>query len=278
MRNSFGPWAVVAVGLAWLVTTTTILADEPDKDLLKRWSEQLRQSLDWYQLASGRDPKEPMKPEIVLRWANPVRSQKGETALVLWIDSGRPEALTSVYPWSGHLNYECVSLARGDGLIAKDGGRLAWAPRAPGVAFLAVPEAATPAKSTAARLAQMKGIAELFKVAILNTRDGKPNREELRLLPRPIYRYDLAAARVAHPDLVDGAAFALVQGTDPEAVLLVEAVRQGASEAWQYAFGRATSWPVEAKLGSSLVWSVPSQQVWNDPKLPAVLLGRRLAD
>ncbi len=278
MRNIFGRRAAVAVGLLSLVALAQARPDEPDQDQLKRWSEQLHKSLDWYQVSSGRNPKAPMKPEIVLRWANPVRQQKGETALVFWLDAGRPEALASVYPWYGFLNYECVSLARDPGMVAREEERPVWAPRAPGVAFRAVPEAAAPAKTTAGRLAQMKGIAELFKVAILNSRDGKPNREELRLLPKPIYRYDLAAARVAHPDLVDGAAFALVQGTDPEAVLLVEAVRQGGREAWQYAFGRATSWPVEAKLGPSVVWSVPSQQVWNDPNQPGIVVGRPLVE
>ena len=44
--------------------------------------------------------------------------------------------------------------------------------------------------------------------------------------------------RTAHPALIDGAVFAFVQGTDPEAVLLIEAVRRDDRTVWQYAFGR----------------------------------------
>ena len=71
--------------------------------------------------------------------------------------------------------------------------------------------------------------------------------------------------------------FAFVQGTDPEAVLMVEAVRKGDRTSWQYAFARATGYSVQAKLGPSVVWTTPNQ-AWNDPKQPAIALGRRLAD
>ncbi len=276
MRDLFTRRAAVAAGLAVLAAPGLARSDEPDKDLLKRWSEQLKRSLEWYRVEAGRNPGVALKPEIVLRWANPVRQQKGETALVVWFDAGRPEALASAYPWTTRLQYECVSLARDRGLMAKEEGRAFWIPKAPGVTFRQLPGVAAPARAAAARLGQMKAMAETFRLAILNTVDGKPNREELRLLPKPIHRYDLEGSRGAHPDLVDGAMFAFVQGTDPEAVLMVEAVRQGDREVWQYAFGRATGWRVEARLGPAIVWTADDQPSWDDPSLAGIVMGRQL--
>jgi hypothetical protein len=47
----------------------------------------------------------------------------------------------------------------------------------------------------------------------------------------------------------------------------MEAVRRGDKSTWQYAFGRATTYQVEACLGSSFVWTTatrndPSQALW----------------
>ena len=101
-------------------------------------------------------------------------------------------------------------------------------------------------------------------------------REELRLLPKPIYRYELDAAKAAHPELVDGAVFAFVQGTDPEAVLLIEAIRRGDGIGWQYAFGRATSYFVEVRVGSSVVWNASTYR--SELKSPVRTLGRPLVE
>jgi hypothetical protein len=284
MRNVLGLRAMVAFGLVMAAAAAMVPAwaddptDDAEKERLKRWAQQLRESVDWYRVFSGRDPKEPMKPEIVMRWANPTRLQKGETALVMWADAGRPEALASVYPWNGNLTYECVSLARDKGLIATEDGRSVWAPTAPGITFRELPDAPAPAKTATARLTQMREIAEPFKVTMISRKSGVEDREEMRLLPKPIYRYDLAAAKLAHPELIDGAVFAFVQGTDPEAVLMIEAVKKGDKTVWQYGFGRATGWTVEARLGSMLIWTAPDISTWNNPTSPGRVLGRRLVN
>jgi hypothetical protein len=120
-------------------------------------------------------------------------------------------------------------------------------------------------------------LSERFKAALIGLNSDGSGREELRLLPKPIYRYELGQAKSAHPDLIDGAAFAFAQGTDPEAVLLIEAVRRGDKPTWQYAFGRATGYNVEARLGPSVVWTAGGVN-WNDPSQPVQSLGRPLVD
>jgi hypothetical protein len=50
--------------------------------------------------------------------------------------------------------------------------------------------------------------------------------------------------------------FAFVQGTDPEAILLLQAVRQDGRPRWQCAFARATTGGLEARLDTRVVWAV----------------------
>jgi hypothetical protein len=246
-----------------------------DKEKLQRWDHQFQESLGWYQV-SARPNSGVMKPQPVLRWLNPTRGQKGEPTLILWADGGRPEALASVFPWGTNLVYECVSLARDEGLTAREGGSTVWSPNTAGVTFREIPAAPAPAATATTRLNQMKALAERFKGAIVTANGDRESREELRLLPKPIYRYELDTAKAAHPDLIDGALFAFVQGTDPEVVLMIEAVRKADRTIWQYAFGRATGYAVEARLGSSVVWSASTYT--NDVSSPFRALGRPLVD
>ena len=219
-----------------------------------------------------------MKPQPVLRWTNATRGQEGEPTLILWTDAGRPRALASIYPWNGFLIYECASLTREPGLTARENARVIWSPAVAGITPRNVPDAPAPAGNEAARLVQMKVIAERFRVTMTGIRADLSDREEMRLLPKPIYRYQIAEAKAAHPDLVDGAVFAFVQGTDPEAVLLVEAIRWGDRVAWQYALAHATSSGLEAKLNSSIVWTAPRATDWNNPKRPEIGVGRPLVE
>ena len=53
--------------------------------------------------------------------------------------------------------------------------------------------------------------------------------------------------------------FAFVMGTDPEVVLLLEAVEREGNLVWQYGIARATAYAVEASLGDEVVWTVEAQ-------------------
>ena len=282
MRAILSVKPLLAFGLVAVYSIVSTRADDVpaviDKEKMKRWDRQFEESLGWYKLSVASKSSEPLKPQSVMRWTNATRGQKGEPTLVIWTNAGRPEALSSVYPWQTSLIYECASLAREKGLTATEDGRTIWSPARPGAVYQDVPAAPAPAETTAGRLRQAKAIAERFKVILVETKAGKEEREEMRLLPRPIHRYGPAEAKGAHPDLIDGVMFAFVQGTDPEAVMIVEAVRQGDRSAWQYAFGRATSSAVEAKLGTSVVWSVPYMWDSQDPKETAISFGRPLVD
>jgi hypothetical protein len=70
--------------------------------------------------------------------------------------------------------------------------------------------------------------------------------------------------------------FAFAKGTDPEVVLLLEAVERQGKVAWQYAFAPATAWAVEASLGDRVVWSVSPLAVSGDPTSPQIQIRRPL--
>ncbi len=282
MRTGQGVRLLFAFGIVAIDSVVVARAQDPaataKTERQKRLDQQFQESLGWYLVSAGPGSQTPMKPESVLRWTNAPRGQEGEPTLILWADAGRPVALASVYPWQGHLVYDCVSLAREVGLTAREDGRTVWSPTVGGVTFRDFSDIPPPGTNARARLTQMKSLAERFKVTMFGLKADESDREEMRLLPKPIYRYKLDDGKTVHPDLIDGAIFAFVQGTDPEAVLLIEAIRHGDRTDWQYAFARATAAGLEARLGPSVVWTAPRTYGSNDPKLPRIVLGRPLVE
>jgi hypothetical protein len=221
----------------------------------KKLNDLIESSIDWYEILPEVSAKTGLRPQPVLRWRNVARGQEGEAMMVVWADRGRPEVFASIYPWDGYLHHEFGSLSRSARLVARDKGNVFWAPNVPGVEFKPVPEAPAPVETPAARLRQMRSIAERVKATMTGWKGDDSDREELRLLPRPLFRYDAKEAVKGIPRLLDGALFAFVMGTDPEVVMLVEAVGAENEAAWQYAFARATSGGLEAKFDNATVWT-----------------------
>jgi hypothetical protein len=164
----------------------------------------------------GADTQAKLREESLLRWSNPsVGEIHGN--VFLWTVNERPAAIGSLYKWftpHTHMSHEFHSLSESP-LAARYDDKEVWRTKKPGVSFVAVPEAPAPAATAAQRLLQMKRIARDF-TATKTERDG--SRQEMRLLPQPIYRYAAPAEEVQ-----DGGLFVLVQGTDPEVFLLLEA-------------------------------------------------------
>jgi hypothetical protein len=201
----------------WLILQGTGAAEPPGKDALpeepKKLNEVIEKSVNWYDVLPAADSTNPLPPQPVLRWRNVVRGQEGEAMMVVWAHNGRPVATASIYPWQGKMNHEFDSLSRGNQLIARDKDRVIWSPSTAGVEFKDVPASPKPAKMPAERVRQMKAIAERFKAKMTGWQADNSDQEELRLLPRPLFRYDLTNARDPEPSLLDGALFAYVLGT-----------------------------------------------------------------
>lgn len=271
-------WAVVAILLSAEALADDAAADDGLRERNKRLQALIEESVGWYELLPTADSRSPLRPQTVLRWINASRGQQGEDILVLWVHDGRPEAAATIFPQMGQLCHEFASLSRGSRLVAKAGEEVVWSPNAAGAEFRDVPNAPAPAESPTARRLQMKTLAERFKATMTGFNADGSDREELRLLPTPAYRYDLKAAQASYPDLQDGAVFAFVQGTDPEVLLLLEAVRQDDRLRWQYALARATAAGLEVRLGDEVVWTAERFTNNRLPTRPQITLRRAISE
>jgi hypothetical protein len=220
---------------------------------------QIDDSIDWFQLSTADPDATPLRPIAVLRWDNNQRgSELGLT--VLYIGHGRAEAVCCIYPWQGKLAHEFSSLSRGP-LEGRRDGQVVWSPDKPGVDFRTIPDAGAPADTVAARLRQLKTLAARFDAKLLGWKRDDSDRQALRQLPRPIYRYEQSTGNV-----LDGAVFAFVMGVDPEALLLIEAVSTRNESRWEYAFVRRTSGELEGRLDGNVVWTAERYPASRDPK------------
>jgi hypothetical protein len=212
------------------------------------------------------DAKDPAKPLVALRWANNARgSEDGMT--LLYVFEGRPLATACLYPWAGRLVHDFESISRGN-IVARRESQIVWQPKESGVKFAPIPDAPPPEATPKERLRQMKSLAEQFQSSMLGWKADSTDREELRLLPRPLYRYESKDAAI-----IDGAVFAFVMGTDPESLLLIEAVSKGGEPAWEFAFARRTSGELEGRHKDKIVWHADRYPPNNDPSKPHFSIG-----
>jgi hypothetical protein len=228
--------------------------------------EMIDAAVDSCQVYAGPDEQDPAKPLVVLRWANNARGSEDGTT-VLYTHQGRPVAAACLYPWEGKLIHDFEAIARHPAIARRD-GRVVWEPQKSGVVYADIPDAPAPESTRAGRLRQMKSLAEQFDTTLVGWKADNTDREELRLLPRPLYRYEADDPTEAKGAIVDGAVFAFVMGTDPETLLLIEAVDDGNTTKWQYAFARRTSGELEGRLDGRIVWTAPRYPVDADPRLP----------
>ncbi|MDZ4688953.1 MAG: hypothetical protein SH850_28080 [Planctomycetaceae bacterium] len=197
-----------------------------------------------------------LHPQPILRFSNPTVGQVfGD--VYLWTDRGRPAVVTSYYKFFSPdwgRNLEVSSLALG-GVIGRVDDVAFWTPRDPKVIFRPIDDADRPAASMAVRLVQMRRLAAGFKAHLSDTRNenaGVPR--QLRQLTQPVYRYPAAGADSAY---VDGAMFAFVEGTDPEVLLLLEAVTRGDAAHWQFGVVRTNGDALRVTWRDREVWSAP---------------------
>jgi hypothetical protein len=111
-----------------------------------------------------------------------------------------------------------------------------WTPQRYGLLNQRFSEASPPAESKPRRLTQMRDLARRFSATFYRAEPEEAT--PLRLLTTPIYRFAAEA-----DGIVDGALFSLANATDPDVLLLVEAVRDGADSPayWRYSVARMTS-------------------------------------
>ncbi len=203
----------------------------------------------------GRAEKTPAKlaAEPALRYADHFQQAVDAT---LWVygDKGRPVALQKIEcyrrPGFPKYLYALFSLCD-DPIEARWAGEREWSSTRPGVALLALPNGPKPADTQSNRLLQMKETIRRFAATKI---DMGNEREEMRLLPRHVYRY-----RDPDAGVQDGAIFGfVVNGTNPDFLMLIELRGPDLARAtWHYAPLRMTAGILNVRLDGKQVWSVP---------------------
>jgi hypothetical protein len=235
-----------------------LAADEPADTLTKKMLPVYVKEASEYVIAIETAPKKnlQLKKEAVFEWSNPVRSGLQQGVIFLWLRDGRPAALGSF--WSQpedrkvvgrKVYHEFHALDPEKLVVTRPAGALnGWTPEA-GLTRSPLPDPGTPAAAPAARLLQMRKLAQEFTGHSI---DEAKRRLDLRLLPSPLYRYPEAKAGA-----VDGAVFTLVStdGTDPEVLLLIEAKDEGGKLRWEYACGRFSDRNLYVQRKGKDVWA-----------------------
>ncbi len=243
--------------MGFLSLLLVLAADDPIEGLAKKMLPVYLKEVAAYSIAVENAPRRALelKQEPIFEWTNPVRSTLQHGVIFLWLHDGRPAAVGSIFSQKDpdlpgrRVMHEFHALDREKVLVSRPTGALnEWKPQA-GVGRKELPGAGVPAATAAARLAQMRRLAQEFAG---HETDGEGNRYELRLLPAPLYRYPSAGDGV-----IDGALFTLVstEGTDPEVWLLLEARKQGDQTRWEYACCRFSNRNLYVQHRGREVWS-----------------------
>ena len=266
---------IETTGIVLILTSAAMMALAPvslvaqeanstkDDEESARLHKVLDGSLKLYEVSSVQTTAPGITPKPVLRWINDERDSHSVGHVALWLDRGQPVIAMATYIWSNQYYVEFDLLSR-EPVTVKNQTAVIWQPQA-GLEFQPIPNSPAVETSAPARLRQIKLMSEQFNATMLGWRADNSDRTELRRLPRELYRYQPENSKV-----IDGAIFAFVQGTDPEALLMIEAVKTEKRSEWQYAFIRQTSGELEGRHSNRVVWKAaryPSRTVVTAPGL-----------
>jgi hypothetical protein len=191
-----------------------------------------------------------------LKWSQPVRGG-ADGAVFLWLDEGRPAVIGTFFIWpagddrqglSHELHVLTSEPVEGDWRQA-----VRWRPQLKPIVWQTIPGAPPPADSQAKRLIEARQLARRFAATSRNKED---QTWELRLQPRPFFQYEPRSGRT---DL-GGVLFSIVQGTDTEVVLWLEAQSVNGSPVWRYACARMSDLALRVTLNGKEVWTTDFAQ------------------
>jgi hypothetical protein len=220
-----------------------------------------------YEIFRNRNRREKLELQRnpVYVWTNPLRSGGQNGAVFVWTYKGRAEVVGSIfsYPVDGgrQMLHELHSLSS-EILVPVRAGPKSWEPKA-GFTLKPLPEAPPPADSARQRGFQLRALSRDFTAHSI---DREQTTWQLRLLPQPLYRYEST-----DPKVIDGALFTFVTsaGTDPEAMIVLEARQTDKGPQWQYAVARFSDLNVFVEHKKVEVWKSVrgGADIWdNDPQ------------
>lgn len=254
----------VSAGLVCCLTLGAVgaLAEPPDDETARQQRlELMTRKLDSFVLSTdgARDTALPRTPAPVLRYSNAVRGAYGDGAVFLWLSGPRPVAAASLWlREEREVGCEFTTLSDRP-LRCLRGQALVWAPHSGSLVNQPLPGALRAGESPETRLIQMRQTARRFSGQCYSR--AADQWEELRLLPQPIHRFGDEDAGT-----LDGALFVLVQGNDPEILVLLEVLQSSGGDPppWRYSLARVSSMQMKARLDGTEIWSV--EGYWSRPR------------
>ncbi len=254
---------IVMVVLLGLMARAGTAGDKAlESDLAQRFSKLAEAEAKNYKFAAAEKTDcFRLRPEPVLRWTNPV-SGSIRGAVFIWTHDKRPSAIASIYKYDEKtlLSTEIHSLSSQPFRARRDDGAT-WSPSEGGVVRHLIPDGPMPSESTAVRQRQMRAIARQFSAA---RHDPDESERNLRLMSRPLFRYAAPESGV-----IDGAIFAFVQGTNPDVILLIEAIQNNASPHWRYGLARMHRYKLDVSFDGKMARvfpEVPMSEILNTNK------------
>ncbi len=256
-----------------LLLLVSTLAAEDDAATFQAWLKFYAAAAAQYEIEAqdGDGDFHPLKlqPTPILQYTNPERGLQQHGASFVWTRNGQPLCIGSIWtvippedPQHRWISHELHSLATGplrsmhEPRMSKRGPVPQWETEQPGIVWTAVPDAPEPAATASLRLVQMRRIAEQY-TARLTSQVANERPGDLRLLPKPLYRYPADAEGA-----LDGGLFAFVQGTDPEVLLLLEAEKRSEGPRWRIAFARFTNATAAVQRDGQTVWECGKTELY----------------
>lgn len=227
----------------------------------------MKKSVKEYEFRLGPDFKSKLtvEAEPLLRFTNPVSGLQDGGFFVWKSESGRPMVGAQVFLTAEDLwLHEFQSLAPLP-FQATRNGKVAWEPKRAGIEVKRFPSAPQPADTPVKRLVQMRDMAGKFTAS--DNFEGRPQSDELRLLSKPLVRFGHEETNT-----LDGALFAHAHGTDPELMIILEALKTDEGYRWHYSLAPMTGYALKASLDEKPVWEVPWRKQPNDPREPFFIL------
>lgn len=256
-RNSLGCLPIVLATVAfWFVPcgTSSIFAQEeeqpdegPDGESLLKLA---KDHMDRFEMRRGRGDEEvELHPRPLLTYGDSARANKNGTLWAFGI-SGRPLAVLELYQGSeDDPRWVHAVTLTGEGIVTmKTPVAAAWQPASTQIKPVPFAGADAPQGREQRRLRQLKELARKFTAHEFWDPDN--SRFELRLLEQPVHRY-----KAPETGIQDGAVFILAHGTNPEVVLLIEALGKTPDAArWHYSLARLGSAELHVELDGKEVW------------------------
>ena len=202
------------------------------------------------------DPMDDLRfvPRPVFRYDDQPRGFVDGTLWIWTTKDGRPAAFQKIEAMERdgppRWNYCFASFSLGRLSAHWPGGRR-FESTEPAIAFQRLPGAAAPADGKLRWGLSARGLARMFSAEIRDAATG--DREQMRLLPRPIYEYEVSGI-----DTGRGAVFAFATyGTNPDLLFALESRTVGSGEPeWRYAVARMTNGGVTLLYDGREIWRV----------------------